>query len=770
MSDLQLRLVEALAGQYTIDREIGRGALACVYLAEERKHRRRVAIKVLRPELTASLSSARFHREIAIAASLHHPHILPLFDSGEAGNLLYFTMPFVDGASLRELLARSGVLPVSDAVRIARQVASGLSYAHARGIIHRDIKPGNILVAGDVAQIADFGIARGLEQAAGDRLTESGLAIGTPTYMSPEQGLAIETLDERSDLYSLGCVLYEMLAGEPPFTGPSVRVIMTRHAMEPVPSLRAARPTIPERLEQTIARALAKEPADRHGSLAELAAELAEIETEARARSGSSSPAFSRGVPLRRPPGGRRGILVLPFLHLSPAAGEEYIGSGLTDEIITSLSGLEALRVISHTSAMQLRGTAKGARELGRELGVHYVLEGSVRRAGDAIRVTTRLVATESEELIWTQGYEGRIGDLFALEKTISRAVVDALAVQLSANERKRLNEHRISDTRAFELYLRARQEVYTFTEPALDRALGYLKQGAALGGDNVVFWAAMGYVYWQYVNAGIRADPAYLQRARDCADRILEIDRESPEARRLLGLIEIHAKGDPQVAVDHLKAALDANPDDPDALFWLSLIYGCVGRPSSGYALAIRLLDIDPLTPLHHVVPGFLDVLDGDPQRALPWLARAHELEPANPITSIAYGQALAMAGERGRACTVLQEIGAAAPDSFFAGLGRTFAHAVQGQPEQAREAMTPDVTENARHDLQYSWTLAQCCAMIGACGEATGWVENAVRQGFWNYPLLAERDPLLKSLREDPRFMALMASTKSKWLHFRV
>jgi len=769
LSDLRERLGAALQGLYTIDREVGRGGLASVFLAQEHKHRRQVALKVLRPELTALLTTARFRREIAIAATLHHPHILPLFDSGEADELLYFTMPFVEGASLRELLSAKGMLPIVDAIRIARQVASGLSYSHARGIIHRDIKPENILISGEVAQIADFGIARGIQEAATEQITESGLVVGTPAYMSPEQGIAASTPDARTDLYSLGCVLYEMLAGEPPYSGPSPRVVLTRHVMSPIPSIRSARPTVPAPLQRTIEKALAKDPSDRHGNLAEFAAELAEIETEARARNGSSASAPPRATSRKAAPGSRPGVLVLPFAQLSPAAGEDYVARGLTDEIITSLSGLAALRVISHTSAVHLKGTAKSAHELGKDLGVKYVLEGSVQRAGDAIRVATRLIAAETEELVWGQSYEGVLQGLFELEKTISRAVVDALALQISASERKRLNEHRITNTRAVEYYLRAKQEIYTFTGPALDLALDYLKKAAEIDGDSVALWSAMGYVYWQYVNAGISAEPHYFQRARECADRIMAIDPDSPEARRLLGLIEIHAKGDPQVAIDHLKAALDANPNDPDALFWLSIIYGFVGRPSSGYALAIRLLDIDPLTPLHHLVPGFLDVLDGDPQRALPWLAKAHELEPQNPITSIAYGQALAMARENARACEVLEEVSTYVPGSYFAGLARTFCRAVQAAPELAREALTPEVIEQSRHDLQYSWTLAQCYAMMGDYAQATDWVENAVRQGFWNFPLLAERDPLLKSLHTDPRFLSLMKVTKSKWLHLR-
>lgn len=767
------RLALSLSGRYELERDVGHGALAVVYLAEDVRHRRRVAVKVLRPEVSAGMAPARFQREIEIVAGLHHPHILPLFDSGDVDGLVYFTMPYVERGSLRHRLEETRVLPIAESLRIARQVASALSYAQARGVVHRDIKPENMLLSDGGPQVADFGIARFLSHAETETITEAGIAIGTPTYMSPEQADSGARVDGRTDLYSLGCVLYEMLAGEPPFAGPSRMVIMARHATAPVPSIRTARPTVPLRLERAIQRALAKEPADRHASLAEFAAELAEIEVEARAGTTSRPRSTPRNGHARAagPRGGSRdrpGVLVLPFLQLTALGDHDFVSDGLADELITRLSGLEAVRVISHTSAMQLKGTRKGARELGEDLNVDYVLEGSVQSADQALRVATRLVRTDTEELVWSNSYEGLIEDLFELEKKIASAVVDGLSLRLSGGERQRLAEPRIADMHAMECYLRARREVYTFTASALDRALGYLKQGATILGDNVTILAAMGYVYWQYVNAGISADPSYFARARECAERIRQLDPSSPEADRLLGLIEIHERGDPQVAVIHLRRALDSNPNDPDALFWLALIYGCVGRPSSGYALAIRLLDIDPLTPLHHVVPGFLDVLDGDPQRALPWLAEAHEMEPANPITSVAYGQALAMAGRSEAAAAVLEEIAGHVPEGFLTSLGRVYSRALRGRKDEALEAITTDVTENAAQDLQYSWTLAQCYALLDEPAEATRWLENAVRQGFWNYPLLAERDPLLAPLRGRKDFEGVMSEAKKRWMNF--
>jgi len=271
MTDLQARLEAALGSAYRIERELGQGGMAAVYLARERRHDRLVAIKVLQPELATALAPERFLREIRIAAQLHHPHILALYHSGAAGDLLYYAMPYMDGESLRDRLERDRKLPITDAVQIARQVAGALSYAHARGIVHRDIKPENILLAENGAVVADFGIARAIGESGDERLTSSGFAVGTPAYMSPEQGAGERQLDGRSDVYSLGCVLYEMLVGEPPYTGATALAIQARRMRDPVPPLRTVRAAVPLELEAVIRRALERLPADRFASASQFA-------------------------------------------------------------------------------------------------------------------------------------------------------------------------------------------------------------------------------------------------------------------------------------------------------------------------------------------------------------------------------------------------------------------------------------------------------------------------------------------------------------------
>lgn len=467
---------------------------------------------------------------------------------------------------------------------------------------------------------------------------------------------------------------------------------------------------------------------------------------------------------------GRPGILVLPFADLSPEADTGYISHGLADEIISSLSGLEALRVISRGAAVQLKETGKDTASLAAELGLEYVLEGSVQRAGPSLLITTRLLRPEQGDLVWGKSFRGDLQALFDIEQTISESVVGALRVRLTATETERLKARPIPDVRAYEYYLRAKQQVYSFTEDALDRALHYLEKGAELIGENVQIFAAMGYVYWQYINLGVKSDPVYLEKARECAERIRAVDPQSPEADRLLGLVTIHARGDIQQAVRHLKRALEGSRGDPDALFWLALLYGFVGRPSSGYPLAERLLEIDPLSAVIHAIPPTLAALDGDFDRACELFARAHRMEPDNPAINFVFSQALAMAGRREEACALVDRIERDAPNSFYHGLGSVLRAALRGDKAAAHAALEPAVEEGAKADMQYSWTLAQAFSLLGETQPSVQWLENAVARGFSNYPIIANLDPLLEGVRGDAGFKKVARTAKEKWQTFEV
>lgn len=753
MIDPVFRLSTALASQYTIERELGRGGMATVYLAHDRKHNRRVAVKVLLPELAMAVGADRFLREIQIAAQFAHPSIVPVFDSGEAGGFLYYVMPYVVGESLRSRLAREGQLPVDDALAIAYEVATALAYAHAKGIVHRDIKPENILLGQGHAIVADFGIARAITAATrrtNDESTAPGLVLGTPRYMSPEQSAGELRVDGRADIYSLGCVLYEMLAGEPPLIGTSVQAVAGASEESPA-ALRRKRPHVPLRIEQAIRKSLATLPADRFASATEFAAFL-------------GPPHVAQFNSEERSSAKRATIVVLPFANLSPDSDIDYLSDGLTDEILTNLSSIKALGVISRTSAMQLKNTTKDLRAIGRELNVQYALEGGVRKEGSNLRITTKLVDTSNDELLWVNKFKGPVGDVFAVQEKIARDVVDALELQLSGAEDAKLAERPIPDIHAYEYYLRARQEIFRFTGEGLDRALKYLHKGIEILGDNTLLQSAIGYANWQYVNGGISGNRAYLEKARACADIILAQDPDSAHGHRLLGLIDIHG-GRIHDVVRHLRFALRKDPNDTDALLWLSLVLGFAGRPASAEPLVERLLTIDPLTAFYQMLPGFLTLMDGDFSRAVEPFRRSLEMDPSNPIVRLTYGQILAMDGQTDEATAVFDLLKQDMPETLFAHLGIFYRAALNGEPVPMLDAMPEELRAAAWEDMEYSWCMAQCYAVTGHAAEAMRWLANAISQNFINYPLLSTQDPLLASLRGSIEFDRLMADLKGKW-----
>src|SRR5438034_631495 len=451
MRDLEERLRAALADRYALERELGRGGMAVVFLARDRRHDRAVAIKVLRQEIAAALGAERFLREIQIAAKLHHPHILPLYDSGAAGELLYYVMPYVEGESLRQRLEREKQLPVEEAMALARQVAGALAYAHRNDVVHRDIKRENILLESGEAVVADFGIARAITAAGGDQLTQTGIAIGTPLYMSPEQGAGGEGLDGRSDVYSLACVLYEMLAGHPPFAGGTAQAILARHTVDPVPPLRTARATVPTAVEQALGRALAKLPADRYATALQFAEALGGSALAGAAPGAGGSrrlravlgvglalAALGVGLAVARPwrhapPAAvsarayAASVAVLPFETIGGEPQDEYFSDGMTDEIITQLAQIRDLKVISRTSVVALKGSHLTLSRIADTLGVDHVLEGSARRAGGRVRVNAQLIAARTDAHLWAKTYERDLKDVFRVQEEIAGDVSKAL-------------------------------------------------------------------------------------------------------------------------------------------------------------------------------------------------------------------------------------------------------------------------------------------------------------------------------------------------------
>jgi non-specific serine/threonine protein kinase len=407
---------------------------------------------------------------------------------------------------------------------------------------------------------------------------------------------------------------------------------------------------------------------------------------------------------------------------------------------------------------------------LHQQLDVQFVVHGSVQMSGEKLRITVQMPNTRTHEIVWARKWNSTIDEFFDVQDAIAEGVVDALEIQLNPSQKERLTERPIPNMQAYEYYLRARHLIYQYTGEALNKALDYLRLGADIVGDNALITAAIGYVYWQFNNAGIDPDPRHLHESRKCADKLLALDPDSPEGHRLMGLLNAHEKGSIQMSVGHLKLALKANPNDTDTLFWLPLLYSFVGRVSSGQALAEKLLALDPLTAFLQILPGFLYMMDGDLPRGRTYLLKSHETNPGNPITTLAYGQILAMNGRRQEAEPVFASLEDFVPDSFFSQLGKFYIHALHGDKRTALSAATTVLTEGAGSDLQYSWSMAQCFALIDEYDSAIEWLENAVEYGFWNYPLLSERDPLLEPLREHERFRALMVDVKKKWIEFEV
>jgi TolB-like protein/Flp pilus assembly protein TadD len=619
------RLTAALADRYRIEREVGAGGMATVYLAQDLKHHRAVAIKVLRAELAAALGPERFLREIEISAQLHHPHILPLYDSGDAGGLLYYVMPYVEGESLRDRLAREKQLPLDEALQLAREVADALSYAHSRGVVHRDIKPENILLESGHAVVADFGIARAITAAGGETLTGTGVAIGTPAYMSPEQAAGSRDLDGRSDLYSLGCVLYEMLAGQPPFTGPTVESVVHQHlAVEP-PNVTSIRPAVPASVAAALQRALAKTPADRFNPVALFAEAIAP-----RASAGvTTPPASAAAVPAKRSrrrlallglaavvtiagavavsrwlrPGASgshrplTAIAVLPFENLSGEGPQAYFAPGLQDELLTQLSKVAALTVISRTSVMGYQGTAKPLREIAAELGVGSVVEGSVQVVGNRLRVNVQLIDGATDRHLWAEQYDRTMNDAFVVQSEIAQRIAEAVGTTLTRAEAGAIAAVPTANAEAYRLYLQGRDYMTRagYLRHNIETAQQLFERALGLDSNFALAHAALSEVHGQMYWFRYDPSPAQAVRQREEAEAALRLAPDLPQAHAAMGLAYFWGSRDYRRTLDEFAIALKGLPNDARLWMYTGAVHSRMGNWNETVAAFEKAAQLDP-------------------------------------------------------------------------------------------------------------------------------------------------------------------------------
>ncbi|MDB4874466.1 MAG: hypothetical protein JWM41_912 [Gemmatimonadetes bacterium] len=775
---LRQHLQSTLGGAYTIERELAGAGMSRVFVAHDVALGRLVVVKVLPPELAAGVDLDRFKREIALAAKLQHPHIVPVLSAGETDGLPYYTMPLMEGDSLRERI-RGGPLSIAETVVVLRDVARALAYAHEHGVLHRDIKPGNVLVSGGSAAVTDFGIAKAVAAAkrgpgsserdsgsdlSTDTLTQIGTAVGTPAYMAPEQATGSPDVDHRADIYAFGCLAFELLGGRPPFAHSSPQAVIAAHLTQPPPPVQSVRADVPPRLARLIMRCLEKDPAQRPQSAAELLATLdAALPAASRWRPWAAAAAViivaaaaalgfhyrdSLGPATSSAP---KVVVVLPFENVGGDTTTQYYADGMTDELSSELAAVPSLRVVARNSSYAYRGKHPTPQELAKELHADAALQGTLRRAGDKVRVTAELSSTRDGLALWSYTNERDVKDLFQLQSEITSAIVGALAVKLQ-DAVTQTAHHQTRSVKAHEAYLRGRFLANQNTRENMLESLDAFNEAIAADPTYALAYVGIGETYMDLSDDYLAPGVAYV-KARDASDRALAIDSTLGEAWALAGNVTISLGRDWQKGFQQIRRAEAINPSDswvyvPESFYWAAM-----HRPDNMLASMRRVLERDPLSAIWRDFAAWEFLIAGQTDTAMALARRAKELAPGSYYLDSFLGYAYLEKGLIGDAERELIEservLGHRSP-------GLALLYARTGRRDKAL-AVLDDIDRNWATRYVVPELVAQAYAALGDRERMYEWLERGVRAPSFMASFIGLM-PQLAPFRGEPRFQEIL------------
>ena len=825
------------AGRYQIIEELGKGGMGRVYKVFDTDIKEKVALKLLKPEIASDKEMIeRFSNELKLARRIRHKNVCGMFDLGKAEGTSFITMEYVPGQDLRGLIRQSKQLAVGTAVTIAKQVCEGLEEAHRLGIIHRDLKPGNIMIDREGnAKIMDFGIARSIREKG---TTAPNVLIGTPEYMSPEQTEAKE-VDQRSDIYSLGIILYEMATGRVPFEGETALAIAMKQKGEMPKNPKEFNPHIPDDLAGVILKCLEKERPRRYQAASDVRAELERIE--------KGLPTTERVMPERKPftskqitvsfklsklivpaaailavavigivllkvmpqkaatpaAPSNRSIAVLPFENLGDPKEDEALSSGITEDITTQLSNISELDVRSQTSAMKYKKSDLGIKEIGRELNVVYILNGSVRRADGKVRISTRLIDTATDQNIWADTFDRDMKEIFAIQSDIAQKIASALKTKLTPAEKERIEKKPTKDIKAYEYYVKGREYYVRYKKEENEQAIELYKKAIELDPDYALAHAGLGDAYFQRVVRFGFPEAEWFDAAIEEAQKAISLDPNLAEGYKVLGSAYGLVKGWWRKAVEDYKKAVEANPNSAIACLSLSDGYGNIGELDKAFPFAKKAIALSPAWafPCAHLGNIYFGL--DDLGRAEEWLKKSLELQPDLDVTHAGLIDLYLALGEYNKAIEQSQTYLSKVPGNpsawmiEYAALAELFSGHYQkaqeyfqkigGQPiqlgyiywkagrkDEARKLFQGNLDrlqkrlEQGDDSSDTRFSVAAIYAVQGNKDEALKWLQKAVDAGYRSYRYLS-RYPLLENIRDDERFKRIIADTKAKVAEMR-